>query len=82
MSKKVALIMSKMPEGCDECPCCTQICLELYCCAKRKCIERRDASHYRPKWCPLHELPEKYPDALMDEWTDGYNSCLKNILGE
>ena len=33
----------------------------------------------KPDWCPLKELPEKV-EVFMDDWADGYNACLEDVL--
>ena len=44
-------------------------------------------SKSRPDWCPLKSLPEEdhknhYPDEWEDGYADGWNDCLKEIIGE
>ena len=45
----------------------------------------------RPDWCPLKELPKKRKELSIEEYefgklglafTDGWNACLRKILGE
>ena len=33
----------------------------------------------RPNCCPLKPVPEKVR-VFMDDWADGYNACLEDIL--
>lgn len=32
-------------------------------------------------WCPLKEMPDKV-EVFMDDWADGYNACIDDIVGE
>lgn len=36
-------------------------------------------SETKPDWCPLKPLPDKV-EVFMDDWADGYNACLEDIL--
>lgn len=38
-------------------------------------------SEIKPDWCPLKPVPEKII-VFMDDWADGYNACLEDILGD
>ena len=60
----------KMPKSCDECPCY----YETEGAWRNECEvlgKEYIADDYRPKWCPLIELPPH--GDLID-----YNFCLKN----
>ena len=35
----------------------------------------------RPKDCPLKLFPDEVT-VFMDDWADGYNACLEDILGD
>lgn len=35
----------------------------------------------KPNECPLKPLPTKI-EVFRDDWSDGYNACLEDILGE
>lgn len=78
MSKAILLI--DMPENCFDCPLCIndEYGLSLKCCLQYKSYVDKEG---KPNWCPLKPAPEKV-DVFMDEWADGYNDCLEEILGE
>lgn len=39
-------------------------------------------SEVRPDWCPLKELPNRFIYFGEDDYAEGYNDCLDEILGE
>lgn len=91
MNKAIAII--DMPETCAECFfCCTiqeiSVGNGLY---KKvgKCSLAKDIEdpwrniwwqvEHKEEWCPLKPVPEKV-EVFMDDWADGYNACLEDIL--
>ena len=81
MSKSI-LVMAT-PKTCNSCDLCGGT-FHYYCKANHRNIE---SLSIRQDWCPLKPLPEK------DDWNDpydeyntgysnGWNSCLKEIIGE
>lgn len=36
---------------------------------------------YRPSWCPLKPMPERYDEATMRE-QKGWNACIDELIGE
>ena len=78
----------KTPEKCLDCNLCAldmDGSLSCYYYKKEICSNVGE-NNRRPEWCPLRELPEEdhenhYPDELEDGYTDGWNDCLREIMG-
>ena len=79
---KKAVLVIDMPERCGLCSVCFSFQLhafanrEYFCTMEHKSVEPCG----KPNWCPLKPMPEKV-EVFVDEWADGYNTCLENILG-
>ena len=71
-----------MPKMCIECPFCTE---EETCIAFDVNTIEVDILAYKPKWCPLREVPQKKElTTLLAHEFDvrlGYNACIDEILG-
>lgn len=85
--RKSVLVM-KTPEKCLDCNLCAldmDGSLSCYYYKKEICSNVGE-NNSRPEWCPLRELPEEdhenhYPDEWEDGYTDGWNDCLREIMG-
>ena len=85
--RKSVLVM-KTPEKCLDCNLCAldmDGSLSCYYYKKEICSNVGE-NNSRPEWCPLRELPEEdhenhYPDECEDGYTDGWNDCLREIMG-
>ena len=85
--RKSVLVM-KTPEKCLDCNLCAldmDGSLSCYYYKKEICSNVGE-NNSRPEWCPLREFPEEdhenhYPDELEDGYTDGWNDCLREIMG-
>lgn len=33
----------------------------------------------KPDWCPMKEIPEKFPSNIGDYYADGRNDCIDKI---
>lgn len=80
---KVILVMDD-PMRCINCPLAKHIHMGGRVCGMGSNAIDID-SKARPDWCPLKEAPEEqliwYGDDSQD-WDKGYNSCLREIIGE
>ncbi|MBR2653993.1 MAG: hypothetical protein IKD59_05490 [Lachnospiraceae bacterium] len=74
-----AIIIIDMPKNCGECPCVND---EFGFCQADEKI--RDCDWYKsPTWCPLKPMPKcRYYRGNERDFTDGFNTCLKEITGE
>ena len=95
MSKSVLVIDA--PENCVDCQFCYELDEGIEACCTlmddenekglMKEIDCKDGyCQSKPNWCPLKELPEEnheshYPDEWKDGYTDGWNDCLREIVG-
>lgn len=84
MSEKSVLIINT-PSDCKECDCH----LWLVCVPKDEDLEPDENGRYSiPDWCPLRPLPKKkdvppnYGMMVGDPRGEGWNECLKEILGK
>ena len=79
-----SLLIIDTPRNCQECLCsdvhqdfdglrhmCRFTCLEL---------TGENMVHTRPNWCPLKPMPCK--SVWNNDYSDGYNACIDEILGE
>ena len=96
MRKSVLVIDT--PENCLDCQFCYELDEGVEACCSisdddedASLMKKIDCEHGycqgKPDWCPLMDLPEKDDfDDLYDEYYtgyhDGWNSCLKEIVGE
>lgn len=85
--KKVVLLMN-VPEKCLDCNLCVLDMDGSISCYynKREICSNVGENNSRPNWCPLKSLPEEdhenhYPDELEDGYADGWNDCLREIIG-
>lgn len=65
---KAILVIDKMPNSCDEC--------EVRC-DGYTAKEYSEKSIKRPSWCPLKPMP--YKSVWDNDFSDGWNACLKEI---
>lgn len=95
MSKSVLVIDT--PENCSDCQFCYELDEGIEACCsisdddKDASLMKKIDCEYgycqsKPDWCPLKPLPEEdHEDHYPDEWEDGYangwNDCLKEIMG-
>ena len=77
MSK--AILVMDMPSGCNE---CDIMCQQYYATIKKEELK----CGTKPHNCPLKPMPEEdnswSDDEYYDDWTMGYNACIKKILGD
>lgn len=83
-----AILIFDMPMNCYEC----ELNNYHFCDVTGDCIEEYRDTEYRPDFCPLRELPEKYNlEAAYKrkhdyDWTgeyeEGYNACIDELLGD
>lgn len=85
MSK--AILVMDMPKSCHKCPLfgghySDMCCRGLY----NRTIDYPYPENFRQEWCPLQNPPEEEGSDCFDEYEDGYaygwNSCIKEIVGE
>lgn len=97
MSNKSVLILDT-PETCVDCQFCYELDEGIEACCSitdddkdkslMKEIDCEDGyCKSKPDWCPLMDLPEKddFDDPYEEYYTgyhDGWNRCLKEIVGE
>lgn len=70
-----SILVMDTPQNCGECKL-------LYYCHKYDDIIQTDLI---PDWCPLVEAPEEqmvWHEGSDSDWERGYNSCLRQIVGE
>lgn len=91
MSK--AILVFDMPNSCRECPCCICTEFDTYCGRTDMQLEYdfEQCAYVKPDWCPLRPVPEKHKELSIEEYefgklglafTQGFNSCIDEILGE
>ena len=75
-----AILVIDMPNDCDECPLAVATTHDYDMC----CIAgSRIISYGKFPWCPLRELPKRIINfGGDDDYADGYNDCLSEIIGE
>ena len=91
MEMSKAILVIDMPNSCIECPCSDfdkqNVCQILV----RPIDDETEGLDSKPDWCPLKEVPEKHEELSIEEYefgklglafTQGWNACLKKILGE
>ena len=84
MSK--AILVIDMPSCCRECPVCASYAESAFSPREYWCspMDNRDATpESKPDWCPLKPLPKEKLVWFDDsDYERGYNSCLRDIVGE
>lgn len=75
-----AILVIDMPDNCYECVMCREnhygddVCIATY---------ERIFTAEKPDWCPLKPAPEYCVYfGGDDDYADGYNDCLSEIIGE
>lgn len=74
-----AILVIDMPDSCDKCPLFHGFYTDMTCGANHYGINYPYPKDFRQDWCPLKPLPDKV-EVFMDDWADGYNACLEDIL--
>lgn len=77
MSKAI-LILNKMPDYCDE---HCKFCDSFFNCQFVGDVEEAYKNRQRDSKCPLKEMPTEMHDFQFDDFENGYNQCLHDILG-
>ena len=67
-----AILVIDMPEHCYDCQLRTFDCCNV--------TGEYAVPTSRPYWCPLRELPQRFICFGEDDYTEGYNDCLNDIL--
>lgn len=89
MNKMIVIIDE--PNDCYECPLLKRTFGLFKQCTQSKNIMDSIDLTKRPDWCPLREIPEKRKERKISEYefgkigyafANGWNACLKAILGE
>ena len=75
-----AILIIDMPSCCKDCSLCVSEELfpsfnEYSCIVENVAVD----VYEKPDWCPLKPVPDKV-EVFMDDWADGYNACLEDIL--
>ena len=85
---KKAVLLMNVPEKCLDCNLCVLDMDGSISCYynKREICSNVGENNSRPNWCPLKSLPEEdhenhYPDEWEDGYADGWNDCLREIMG-
>ena len=85
---KKAVLLMDVPEKCLDCNLCVLDMDGSISCYynKREICSNVGENNSRPNWCPLKSLPEEdhenhYPDEWEDGYADGWNDCLREIMG-
>lgn len=73
-----AILVIDIPETCEKCVLNSNNNGRPDCC---KILWKPVNYLTRREDCPLKPLPDKVK-VFMDDWADGYNACLEDILGE
>lgn len=83
MSK--AILVIDMPEMCIDCDFSYARLGIPYCYITE---ERLESFRYKPNWCPLKPIPDKYDMSIpvhdrdyTGDYEYGYNACIDEILG-
>ena len=85
---KKAVLLMNVPEKCLDCNLCVLDMDGSISCYynKREICSNVGENNSRPEWCPLKSLPEEdhedhYPNELEYGYADGWNDCLREIMG-
>ena len=85
---KKAVLLMDVPEKCLDCNLCVLDMDGSISCYynKREICSNVGENNSRPEWCPLKSLPEEdhedhYPNELEYGYADGWNDCLREIMG-
>ena len=81
---KKAILVIDMPSRCKDCPLCVskEVPLsfdEYYCVVENLAVDAYD----KLEWCPLKPAPEEVEvmwGSDAQEYQEGYNACIENIL--
>lgn len=78
MKAVIVIDIPKMPTNCVGCP------MTVYSKSGTSVVCRETwTGDVRPDWCPLRPLPKcKYYRGNERDFTDGFNTCLEEIIGE
>lgn len=84
-----AILVIDMPNSCKECPlfsgCYTDMCCKGM---NNKGIDYPYPEDFRQDWCPLKPVPRMrftyigHSDESVADYNDGWNNCIRKILGE
>lgn len=82
-----AVLVIDMPNNCGECPIVhSDFCGEAWCNLVDDDVWYETKGNKRYDYCPLKPLPRLHTeiDAFQegDDYTEGWNECLDEILGE
>lgn len=78
MSKSILVIDT--PDYCINCPChFAEMSGQVWCGKENKELLSDDIETFKPDWCPLRDLPEKYEPVSMN-FEHGFNACIDEIL--
>lgn len=79
-----AILVIDMPSCCKDCPLCVSEELFPSFYEYRCVVENTDVDVYdKPDWCPLKPAPEYcIYFGGDDDYADGYNDCLSDIIGD
>ena len=88
MSKSILVI--DIPSVCIDCPCHFAYDTgKVECGVNKKELLSDNIETYKPKWCPLKEVPQlrqvnpdPYCANKSDAYDSGYNACIREILEE
>ena len=85
---KKAVLLMNVTEKCLDCNLCVLDMDGSISCYynKREICSNVGENNSRPNWCPLKSLPEEdhedhYPNELEYGYADGWNDCLREIIG-
>ena len=85
-----AMLIMDMPSSCNVCRYCTvyvrKRSLISVCKLRPFSIIDKEKINERQEWCPLREVPQKeyllnYPEYRENDYAQGYNACIDEILG-
>ena len=73
-----AILVIDMPSSCEECPVRSFVGYGKWCAGH----EDTSISSYpiKPDWCPMIEIPKHIIYFGEDDYAEGYNDCLDEIL--
>ena len=82
---KVLLVLEKMPEHCEKCPCFKGSYPNAYCGDGNKPLykDKLKGAYEKPFWCKLKHLPEKQKMSFFGHGQDmiamGWNAAIEEI---
>lgn len=74
-----AILIIDMPSCCDECPLFHGFYTDMTCGANNYGINYPYPKDFRQDWCPLKPIADRV-EVFMDDWAEGCNICLEDIL--